>query len=389
MEGTQVLNGDLKFLTLAEVLQLLNSSGASGTLRLNSPYAPEAGLVYFSKGNLINAICGQKQGADAVYGLFGWMDGEFGFTAGEPQAKKVINQGVMEMVLDGLRMLDDKEIPRLGPPPGLSQEAQVESEYGEIPIIKRPVANYGYVVDEDEIADGQTIVQEGKHGSWVCVILEGYADVLREAKNEQVRIVRLGPGALVGNISSLLSRSSLRTATVVSAGGTVLGVLDLQRLHAEFSVLSFDMRQLAVSLDYRLREATSRVMENRLGQMDSQAFIKGRKIMFEQGAEEEGLYRITEGTASIVRNTQKGPVPLASLNRGDFVGQFPFANIGHETGSAAVWASEDCKVQQLDLVSLTREYEDCSSMVRGIVEHVAQCISVTTKLVTGALGKAS
>lgn len=388
MEDTQVLSGDLKFLTLAEVLQLLNSSGASGTLRLNSPYASETGLVYFSKGNLINAVCAEKQGADAVYGLFGWMDGEFGFTAGEPQIKKLINQGVMELVLDGLRMLDDQEIPRLGPPPGLSQKDQVESEYGEIPIIKRPVANYGYVVDENEIEDGQTIVQEGRHGSWVCVILEGYADVLREAGNEQVRIVRLGPGALVGNISSLLSRSSLRTATVVSAGGTVLGVLDLQRLHAEFSVLSFDMRQLAVSLDYRLREATSRVMEMRTNTLDPQAFIKGRKIMFEQGAEEDGLYRITEGQAAIVRNTPKGPVPFAGLNRGDFVGQFPFANIGHETGSAAVYASEDCTVQQLDLVSLTREYEDCLSMVRGIVEHVAQCISVTTKMIMDASPKA-
>jgi hypothetical protein len=53
-----------------------------------------------------------------------------------------------------------------------------------------------------------------------------------------------------------------------------------------------------------------------------------------------------------------------------------------------VYASEDCTVQQLDLVSLTREYEDCLSMVRGIVEHVAQCISVTTKMIMDASPKA-
>ena len=53
MNTNAVLAGQLKFLNLGDVLQLLGSNGVSGVLRIMSRYAQEPGVVYLDKGSLI------------------------------------------------------------------------------------------------------------------------------------------------------------------------------------------------------------------------------------------------------------------------------------------------------------------------------------------------
>lgn len=381
MEHRVVLSGSLDFLSLGELLQLLSSNASTGALRLRSKYSELPGVFHFLNGNPINAEAGGKVGLDAAYTLFGWLEGDFDFTTQEPATKTLIQTGVMEIVLDGLRMLDDGQIETLGP----KQECKTEGappcdEFSDIPIIKRPVSNYGYVVNEEEISNSQMIVKEGGYGNWISVILEGYADVVRETSKGPLRIVRLGPGALVGNISSLLSQSSVRTASLMAVGNTVLGVLDLPRIHSEFAVLSYELRHLAISLDKRLRETTDRVVDAYLGKDDAMSFLKEMKVMFAEGSNEEGLYRINSGSAVVARRTEKCVKPLVHLGKGDFIGEFPLANIGHESRHATVYTSPDCQVAGMDILSLTHEYELVSPMIKQIIDHVAMSISVTTSL---------
>ena len=77
MNNTVVLHGNLNFLTLADLLQLLGSNGSSGTLQLTTQYSPEPGFIYIEKGNPIHAVASNLTGIDAIYSLFGWVDGEF------------------------------------------------------------------------------------------------------------------------------------------------------------------------------------------------------------------------------------------------------------------------------------------------------------------------
>ncbi|MBI5844618.1 MAG: cyclic nucleotide-binding domain-containing protein [Deltaproteobacteria bacterium] len=381
MEHRMVLSGSLDFISLGEILQLLNSNASTGLLRLRNKYATDPGVFYFLGGNPINAEAAGKKGLEAAYALFGWLEGEFDFTAQEPATETLIQTGVMEIVLDGLRMLDDGQVETLGPKLECKTDASAPcDEYGDIPVVKRPVSNYGYVVNEEEIPDNQMIVKEGGFGNWISVILEGYADVVRETAKGPLRIVRLGPGALVGNISSLLSQSSVRTASLMAVGNTVLGVLDLPRIHSEFAVLSYELRHLCISLDTRLRETTDRVVDAFLGKDDSSSFLKDMKVMFAEGANEEGLFRINSGSAVVARKTEKGVRPLVRLGKGDFLGEFPLAKIGHEVRHATVYASPDCQVAGMDVLSLTHEYELVSPMIKQIIDHVAMSISITTSL---------
>jgi len=86
-----VLAGNLKFLTLGDILQLLGQNSSSGILRLKSKYAQAPGLIYIFNGNPVDASDGGATGLDALEKLFGWLDGEFEFNEENVARKKVIN----------------------------------------------------------------------------------------------------------------------------------------------------------------------------------------------------------------------------------------------------------------------------------------------------------
>ena len=55
MSNNIALSGDLQFIGLADIFQILGSSNRSGTLRLTGPDGLSAGIIYFVDGNPINA----------------------------------------------------------------------------------------------------------------------------------------------------------------------------------------------------------------------------------------------------------------------------------------------------------------------------------------------
>ncbi len=120
------LSGNLSFLNLGELLQLVGSSGASGTLRVISPHRPEPGVIYMDKGNPINASKGTLAGIDALFGLFGWTEGRFEFLQEPIECEKIIKKGRMEIILDGLRLLDEGKIETVGPKEGEAAATTVE-----------------------------------------------------------------------------------------------------------------------------------------------------------------------------------------------------------------------------------------------------------------------
>ena len=114
MNKNTALEGNLNFLSLGDIMQLLGSNGSSGILRIHSPHMPEPGIIYFENGNPVNASDGTLAGLDGLYALFGWTEGEFEFSQERISVEKVINRSRMGIILDSLKMLDDGEIVRLG-----------------------------------------------------------------------------------------------------------------------------------------------------------------------------------------------------------------------------------------------------------------------------------
>src|SRR4030042_4740078 len=95
------LSGDLQFLGLVDLLQLLGANGSSGALRIQSKYAAGPAVVYFAKGNPVDASSESLKGLDALYALFGWTEGEFEFRKDSIERIKTIRNSRMEVLLDG------------------------------------------------------------------------------------------------------------------------------------------------------------------------------------------------------------------------------------------------------------------------------------------------
>jgi hypothetical protein len=310
MNGKAVLEGSLGFINLAELFQILGGNNSTGTLRVVSQYAPNPGVIYFVKGNPVNATNGSLRGLEAVYSLFGCTDGKFEFAQENVQVDRTIKNSRMEIVLDALRMLDDGAIKKLGP---ASLEAMPQGKQGlapgkksNLPLIKGSMVDYLYIVQEEEYNDGRVVVKEASHGKWIWVILEGTATVTRETPLGPLTVARLGEGSFIGTFTSLLFQDIARSATVTAEGDARLGLLDTQRLAGEFRTLSNNFRNALVSLDRRLKMVTDRAVEW-FQKKPPMALPKGCEVLIPASSSSAAAYAMEDGEAYVIGQSENTP----------------------------------------------------------------------------------
>ena len=373
-----VLAGNLEFLNLGELIQILGNNNSTGILSLTSKYAQQPGRIYFNGGDPVDASDGSKSGLDALYALFGWIEGDFNFNQQEVAKENIINKNRMEIILDGSRLVDDGKVEKLGPVSFKKEKDGAETGEKALPIIKGPLVDYMYVVDEEEHEDGEEIVIEGNYGNWMWVILEGSVEISKQTDKQDLKLMRLSDGAFIGSVASFLADGGVRSATAKAMEKVQLGMLDSQRLAGEYAAMSQEMRLVVSSLDNRLKEATDGIVQIVDNVDNLLKEIKSRKPVIEQGKKEERLFAITSGSVTIARKTKNGYAPLLNLGKGDFFGNLPFVNLGHEPHGAAVFAAKDLKIAALDKDKLHKEYQGLTPVFKNIIEYTATSISVAT-----------
>jgi CRP-like cAMP-binding protein len=378
MSGDVAFSGNLRFLNLGELLQLLGTTGSSGTVSIQAAHTAQSAFIYIDKGNPIDAANGSKTGLDALFAMFGWLDGQFEFVQEEVTCEKTITKSRMEIILDGLRLLDEGQVEILGQATTETKPTDTAAKSGSLPLIKGPLVDYSYIVDEESFYDGDEIVQEGNHGNWIWVILEGVAEIVKDTPTGTLSLLRIGDGAFLGSVSSLLQADNVRSATVTAIGNVQLGMLDSQLMTSELANLSLDYREFVRALDIRLKQITSMAVDLYAQDKKVVELIQGKKPLLKQGQNEERLFKITSGNAIVARETDDGIVPLANLEKGDFLGRVPFLDMGNEPQAASVFASPNLKLAALDPKALQKEHEKLSSTLQYVLAHLATSISVTT-----------
>ncbi len=380
MNKNVVFSGKLDFLNLGELLQILGTNNSSGILRITSKYAESPGLIYVNNGNTVDASNGSLSSVDALYSLFGWIDGEFEFCMEDVDKINVINKNRMEIILDGTRMVDDGKIEKLGPVSFKEKSETDQEKKALLPLVKGPIVDYMYVIDEEEFFEGDEIVFEGNYGNWMWVILDGIVDITKETPKGTLNLISISNGSFVGSIASFLSEGNVRSATVVARGHVQLGMLDSQRLSGEFTKMSSELRSIVKSLDKRLKQVSNNAIDLYMNKNYFDKFIKNKKVVIKQGKSEDRAFTIAKGDVVIARKTDKGFVPLSNIGEGDYFGNIPFINMGHEPHNAFVFSSKDLKLNPIDLKKLQQEHDSLSSTFKNIIENIATCISVTTLL---------
>jgi len=376
------LSGNLEFLGLVDLMQLLGANGSSGSLRFQSKYAAGPAVVYFSKGNPVDAACESLKGLDALYSLFGWTEGEFEFRKDSIERPKTILNSRMEVILDGLKKMDDGQIKKLGPQT-LIQTSESGGKGSAIPVIKGPLIDYNFVVDEEEYAAGSPIVQEGKHGNWIWVVLSGVVDIVKQTPQGPLTIVKISEGTFIGSMGSFSLEGNIRSATAIAATEVQLGVIDTQRVSSEYARLSPEFKGLLKSLDKRMVQTGDRIVDFHLKSNQIKELVKSMKMVLKQGDKKEKLFAITAGKACVVRTIDKANAPLVVLEKEDSFGYYPFLDIGHEPYSASILGSEDLAVKEIDIAKLHHEYDQLSTTIKHLIENIAVNISITTLVAAG------
>jgi CRP-like cAMP-binding protein len=394
MSANLDLAGRLSFLNLGELLQIIGSSGATGTLKIISDFTSAPGMIFIENGNPVNASTGSLSGLEALFGLFGWSDGRFEFSLGPVACEKTIKKGRMEIILDGLRLLDEGKIEKLGPAPdAIIEKTEVPKTSTPTPradlppLIKGPLVDYSYVVDEESFYDGDEIVHEGAHGDWIWVVLEGAAEIIKTTPGGPLRLLRVGDGAFLGSVAALLSGDNVRGTTVIASGNVQLGMLNSQQLTSEIANISNEFKGLIKSLDSRLRFVTNIAAETHMRNGSFLKLIQDKKVALKEGQNEDRLFQIREGEVVVARSTESGYLPLAHLQKGDFFGNIPFLTLGHEPHSAAVFSSGDLKLAVVDHQAMEGVQQRLSPTLRHVIEHLAACISATTLVATNLFNK--
>src|SRR5215213_3476982 len=125
------LTGHLSDLSLSELIEFFCNQRKSG--RLKVLYPKGAGYFYLQAGSVVDARIGVLHGIDAVYYALTLPNAEFEFSADVEAGSRTINQPWTQVVLEGLRRLDENIAPSVAfpaeyvPEPDELESAQDES----------------------------------------------------------------------------------------------------------------------------------------------------------------------------------------------------------------------------------------------------------------------
>jgi hypothetical protein len=109
------LTGHLSDLSLSELIEFFCNQRKSG--RLKVLYPKGAGYFFLQAGSVVDARIGVLHGIDAVYYALTLPNAEFEFSADVDAKSRTINQPWTQVVLEGLRRLDENIAPGIAFPP--------------------------------------------------------------------------------------------------------------------------------------------------------------------------------------------------------------------------------------------------------------------------------
>lgn len=378
-----LLSGDLDFLELGEILQLLGMTGKSGVLSINSPWSDSEGRVDFLKGEPVDASDGEKTGLDALYALFGWKGGNFQFSNQSLSGEHRIEQDRMSIIMNAMLLLDEGKIKILGPMGEVSgadsSRLANPSDSLKLPLISGDSPDYTDMVDEERYTDGQPIFLEGKFGRWVYVILDGHAEVVKETPRGVTRLLRLGPGTYPGSVLFFTDERA-RSTSLLAAGEVHLGVLSLERLHSDLSSKSKEFQSLVTGMALRLKKLTDTAVRYYDGnQLSNNDFLEKEPLVL-PGMDNDQVMIIKAGEGHLVVDQGEHFVPLADLKAGDVIGDLAFLDSALKLNGACVFGDDNIELLKPDTRKLTKEFNRSSAALAAMIKNLVVRTIVTGKL---------
>ncbi|MDQ2974303.1 MAG: DUF4388 domain-containing protein [Acidobacteriota bacterium] len=116
------LTGHLSDLSLSELIEFFCNQRKTGQLKVLYPEGH--GYFYLQTGSVVDARIGVLRGIDAVYYALTLPNAKFEFGGASDSVERTINQPWTQVVLEGLRRLDEGIIPAAAFPPDYSKDVE-------------------------------------------------------------------------------------------------------------------------------------------------------------------------------------------------------------------------------------------------------------------------
>lgn len=116
------LTGHLSDLSLSELIEFFCNQRKTGQLKVLYPQGP--GYFYLQTGSVVDARLGVLRGIDAVYYALTLPNAKFEFGDASEPNDRTINQPWTQVVLEGLRRLDEGIVPAAAFPPGYDEPGE-------------------------------------------------------------------------------------------------------------------------------------------------------------------------------------------------------------------------------------------------------------------------
>jgi DNA-binding response OmpR family regulator len=97
--------GELKDLSIVELVQMLNLNKKSGVLKIDGK---GSGEIYLQGGQLIGAKTAAKEGEEAVYEMVAYDKGTFNFEVSDKKFPNNIKTGTMNVIMEACRIMDER-----------------------------------------------------------------------------------------------------------------------------------------------------------------------------------------------------------------------------------------------------------------------------------------
>jgi hypothetical protein len=115
------LYGSFDEFSFAEILQLVNLGHKSGTLTARQ--GNQQAIIHLRDGQVVEAVYEGQSGAEVVYRLLGWREGEFEFAPVLRPVTRSVHDSTETLIMEGMRRLDEWQ--------------QIEREFTDLNVVLR------------------------------------------------------------------------------------------------------------------------------------------------------------------------------------------------------------------------------------------------------------
>lgn len=142
-------SGAISLPLLPDLIQIYTVSLANGALTIRR--GTERGTIWFERGEMIHAICGEEVGENAVYRLLQWQTGQFSLDGDARAPIRSITVSWQNVLMEGCRRLDESNA-------AAGHPSKIDAAFAEI---EQALAGFHAIAVFD--AEGGLVVQRSRN----------------------------------------------------------------------------------------------------------------------------------------------------------------------------------------------------------------------------------